>query len=186
MQPLLRFIHHRRSFQMQPLILHQLPLLFFLKMQIKESHCQIPLKYELKHLTHSMQWQQRVFSEEAFYLSNWRSRLTSLPPLPLHSSALLLLFLLPPSQCVAMETATWVCCSCLSFRCKRCTTHLTISWWMEGWWLRGTVRCLVARRTTFSLCRYSTTCAWRLCKQVSTKFCLAACSFFVQPVPGHA
>lgn len=64
------------------------------------------------------------------------------------------------SQCVAMETATWVCCSCLSFRCKRCTTHLTISWWMEGWWLRGTVRCLVARRTTFSLCRYSTACAW--------------------------
>ncbi|KAF3835347.1 hypothetical protein F7725_027905 [Dissostichus mawsoni] len=31
-------------------------------------------------------------------------------------------------ECVAMKTATWVCCCCLCFRCKRCTTHLTISW----------------------------------------------------------
>lgn len=62
---------------------------------------------------------------------------------------------LPPSKCVAMETATWVCCSCLSCRYKRCTTHLTTSWWIEGCWLKGRVRCLVARRTTFTLCRYS-------------------------------
>lgn len=151
-------------------------------MQIKASHCQIP------------SWAQTLnplcaVAAACLFKGTW-SRLSSLPPLTLHSTAPLP----PPSYspyagalcCVAMETATWVCCYCLSFRCKRCTTHLTISWWMEGWWLRGTVRCLVARRTTFSLCRYSTACAWIHCSEVSTTFCLAVCSFTVQLVPGHA
>lgn len=167
---------------MQPLVLHRLS---FVKMQIKVSLCRIP------------SWAQTLnplccgssmsFSRK---LSIQAIKDPALRPLPLSLFTALPSFSSPPFcwgyQCVAMETATWVCCSCLSFRCKRCTTHLTISWWMEGWWLRGTVRCLVARTTTFSLCRYSTACAWLHCSEASTTFCLAACSFTIQPVPGHA
>lgn len=118
----------------------------FFRCKLRRPHYQIP--FELR-LLYSMWWQQWcVFPREAFKPSK-DPDIHPFPPL-LHSTAPL-----PPSKCVAMETATWVCCSCLSCRYKRCTTHLTISWWIEGWWLTGRVRCLVARRTTFSLCRYS-------------------------------
>ena len=112
---------------------HSSPAPSFFRFKFKESHCPIP-SWARKPLNPLYAVAAAcVFLKEAFHPSDWRSRPSSSPPpLPLHSTApllLLLLLLLPSllsplrgSQCVAMETATWVCCSCLSFRCKRCTT----------------------------------------------------------------
>lgn len=54
------FILHRRSFQMQFLILHQLPLFFRCKLR----RATVRYLLGLKHLTHSVLWQQRVFLRE--------------------------------------------------------------------------------------------------------------------------
>ncbi len=120
MQPLLLlllFILHRRSFQMQSLILHQLPL--FLDTNLRRATVRHLL--ELKHLTHSMQWQQRVclfkgsFPSErvkirAFVPSpssssqhctpSSSSLPPSLPPLPLYAGALSVLPWRQPHGCV--------------------------------------------------------------------------------------
>lgn len=142
----LLFIHHGRFFHMQPFLLDHLPL--FLDANWGDPIIRYPLS--------SGSFTPCGGSSDVSFqgkLSNQARIQTFIPSPPLFFTALPPL--LPPSKCVAMETATWVCCSCLSCRYKRCTTHLTIGWWIEGWWLTGRVRCLVARRTTFSLCRYS-------------------------------
>lgn len=121
-------------------------LFFFFRCKLRRPIIRYPLSSG--SLLHVVAAVLCVFPREAFNPSK-HPDIHPFPPL-LHSTAPLL----PPSKCVAMETATWVCCSCLSCRYKRCTTHLTTSWWIEGWRLKGRVRCLVARRTTFTLCRY--------------------------------
>lgn len=165
-------------------------------MQIKKSHARIPSWAQtLNPLLCSGSSVCLFFLKGAFHASDWRADSSSLPPSSSSQHCSPPPPSLPPSQCVAMETATWVCCSCLSFRCKRCTTHLTISWWMEGCWLRRTMRCLVARRTTFSLCRYSTACAGFTVMKSLPHFawqrvallysvCLAMHKNTTQPAPG--